>query len=193
MEKNTMQRNKKNAYLLILSISLFLLQGCSTNQNPEEANNYQDLSQLLQGDAVVNRFQEPGTQNTTVLESAIELSEKYARLSDEASLMRQQNQDLITQNSQLKEQFVSIKAQLQQTQKELKEANDILIEMRVELNNWKADVLGFRNEMRNAETAQLEALLKILQVLGGETKFETARKQIRTNSASAYASLNPSD
>jgi septal ring factor EnvC (AmiA/AmiB activator) len=177
--------------LLILSISLFLLQGCSTNQNPEEVNNYQDISQLLQGDAVVNRFQEPGTQNTTVLESAIELSEKYARLSDEASLVRQQNQDLITQNSQLKEQFVNIKAQLQQTQKELKEANDILIEMRVELNNWKADVLGFRNEMRNAETAQLEALLKILQVLGGETKFETARKQIRTNSA--YASLNPSD
>jgi len=185
-----MQSNKKTAYSLILLISLCLLQGCSTNQNPEEVNDYQDLTKLLHGDSVVRRFQEPDMQNTTVLESAIELSEKYARLSDEASLMRQQNQDLITRNTHLKDQIINFEKQLQQTQKELKEANEILIEMRVELNNWKADVIGFRNEMRNAETAQLEALLKILQVLGGETKTETAQRQPTTNST--FASLNPS-
>ena len=185
-----MQSNKKTAYSLILLISLCLLQGCSTNQNPEEVNDYQDLTKLLHGDSVVRRFQEPDMQNTTVLESAIELSEKYARLSDEASLMRQQNQDLITRNTHLKDQIINFEKQLQQTQKELKEANEILIEMRVELNNWKADVIGFRNEMRNAETAQLEALLKILQVLGGETKTETAQRQ--TTSNSTFASLNPS-
>ncbi len=185
-----MQNNKKNACSLILLISLFLLQGCSTNQNPEEVNDYPDMTKLLQGDSVVSRFQEPDTQNSTVLESAIELSGKYASLSDEASLMRQQNQDLIGQNTRLKEQITNFERQLQQTQKELKEANEILIEMRVELNNWKTDVLGFRNEMRNAETAQLEALLKILQVLGGETKTETAQRQTTTNST--FASLNPS-
>jgi len=190
MEIRTMQNNKKNACSLILLISLFLLQGCSTNQNPEEVNDYPDMTKLLQGDSVVSRFQEPDTQNSTVLESAIELSGKYASLSDEASLMRQQNQDLIGQNTRLKEQITNFERQLQQTQKELKEANEILIEMRVELNNWKTDVLGFRNEMRNAETAQLEALLKILQVLGGETKTETAQRQTTTNST--FASLNPS-
>src|SRR4030042_255070 len=57
--------------------------------------------------------------------------------------------------------------------KERGEANDLLTEMRVELNNWQANVIGFRDEMRDADKAQLEALLKILQVLGGETKTQS--------------------
>jgi hypothetical protein len=39
------------------------------------------------------------------------------------------------------------------------------------------DVLGFRNEIRQAETAQLEALLKILRVLGGEVTVESASSE----------------
>ena len=42
------------------------------------------------------------------------------------------------------------------------------LEMHVELNQWKADVLGFRDEMRKAEAAQLQALGKILRILGAE-------------------------
>ncbi len=42
------------------------------------------------------------------------------------------------------------------------------------LNNWKNDVLGFREEMRSAQTAQLQALMKILKALGGEPMTETA-------------------
>ena len=42
--------------------------------------------------------------------------------------------------------------------------------MRVELNNWKTNVLGFREEMRQADTEQLKALLKVLTILGGEVK-----------------------
>ncbi len=184
-----MQSNKKFIRSLILLISICLLQGCSTNQNPEEVNVHPDLTEILQSDSVARRFQESATQGPTVVESAIELSEKYAKLSDEASVLRQKNQDLITQNQQFKDKVITIERQLQQTQKELTEANEILIEMRVELNNWKRDVIGFRDEMRNAETAQLEALLKILQVLGGEFKTETAQRETMN---SAVASLNPS-
>ncbi|GAJ10469.1 unnamed protein product, partial [marine sediment metagenome] len=36
---------------------------------------------------------------------------------------------------------------------------------------------GFRNEMRDAEKAQLETLLKILNILGGEIKVESAQDQ----------------
>jgi len=62
----------------------------------------------------------------------------------------------------------TLKAQLSQTQKELEEANEFLQKMHVELNQWKADVLGFRDEMRKAEAAQLQALGKILRILGAE-------------------------
>jgi len=40
--------------------------------------------------------------------------------------------------------------------------------MTTELNNWKTDILGFRNEMRDAYTAQMEILLKIAQAMGAE-------------------------
>ena len=83
--------------------------------------------------------------------------------------MKEKKQALETENQQLKDELVPCKAQLAQAQKELSEANDLLVEMRGELNNWKSNILGFRNEMRQANTAQLEALIKILTILGAET------------------------
>jgi len=52
-----------------------------------------------------------------------------------------------------------------------------MIEMRIELNNWKTNILGFREEMRDADTAQLQALLRILNILGGEIKAESAQHE----------------
>ena len=121
---------------------------------------------------VAKRFPE-SAPGQTVVESAMELSDKYAILSEEAAVVRQQNYELITKNRQLEEQLVALEAQVRQTQKELTEANDILVEMRIELNDWKSDVLGFRDEMRDAGTEQLRALLKILEILGGEAKTES--------------------
>ena len=103
------------------------------------------------------------------------MSKKHLELSEEAAVLRQQNKELIVKNKQLEDNVVALDAQLKQAQKELNEANILLIEMRVELNSWKVDILGFRDEMRGAEKAQLEALLKILKALGGEVKVETAR------------------
>ena len=37
-----------------------------------------------------------------------------------------------------------------------------------ELTNWKTNVLGFREEIRSAEQAQLDALHRVLKLLGGE-------------------------
>ncbi len=90
-------------------------------------------------------------------------------------MLRQENQTVIADNRRLKDRLAVLETQLQQTQKELNEANDLLIEMRIELNNWKTDVLSFRDEMRDADSAQLQALLKILQILGGEVKTESAQ------------------
>jgi hypothetical protein len=49
--------------------------------------------------------------------------------------------------------------------------------MRIELNNWKTNILGFRDEMRDADKTQLQALLRILKALGGEVNPEVSSRQ----------------
>lgn len=122
------------------------------------------------GEAPAQRFQDTPLEGRTPVQSALELSEKYARLSDQNAALRQENQRLGTDNENLRQQVASLEAKLQQTQKELGEANNLLIEMLTELNNWKSNILGFRGEMRQAAQAQLEALLKVLEILGGQTE-----------------------
>jgi len=118
--------------------------------------------------STAKRFQDTPLEGRTAAESAIELSEKYARLSDQTVALREENQRLTSDNEALLQQIATLEAKLKKTQKELGEANELLIEMLGELNNWKANILGFRGEMRDAAKAQLEALLKVLEILGGE-------------------------
>ena len=188
-----MQTKKKIIALVVLLVPIFLLPGCSSTQKPAELAVDSAAVERQQNDSIAKRFQEPALEGPTVVESAMKLSGEYARLTHEAAILRQQNEDFIAQNRQLSEQVVSLDAQLQQAQKELAEANSLMIEMRVELNNWKTDILGFRNEMRNAETAQLETLLRILKVLGGQVTSESARAENTASVGSAVASLNKPD
>jgi len=168
-------------YISLLLIT-FLLSGCSSPHSRLDRGqvNVTSAPQSIdqqQNSPVAKRFQEPAPPGQTAVESAIELSQKYATLSEEAAVLRRQNQDLITENRQLKEQTTFLDATLKQTQKELTQANDLLIEMHIELNNWKTSVLGFRDEMRESEIAQLEALLKILKILGAEATTESAQAE----------------
>ena len=170
-----MQTNKKIMFFLIPSLLVLLPAGCSLPNKPVEVVFLPDSTQEQQNASVAKRFQNPAQKGPTVVESAIELSEKYAKLSEQAAVLQQKNQAFIAENRRLKEQVAPLKAQSQQLQKELAEANDLLVEMRIELNNWKVDILGFRDEMRDADKAQLQALLKILNILGGEVKAESAQ------------------
>jgi len=191
-----MQSNKKTILLMILLVPVLLLSNCvSVQELPKVAVISDSTAQLSspksekqQSDSVAKRFQESAPQQLTVVASAMELSKEHAKLSEEAAVLRQENKDLTARNLQLKDQAVTLEAQLQQTQRELSEANDLLITMRIELNNWKTDILGFRDEIRDAETAQLEALLKILKVLGGEVKTKSAQSE--DTSSTTVASLS---
>ena len=147
---------------------MFLLFGCSSTPTTVDVMPLADPTNRQQNDYIAKRFQEPTQQGRTAVESAMELSQKYARLSEETIALRTKHQGLIAQNNQLKEKAAELEAKLEQTQKELSEANNLLIEMRIELNSWKTNILGFREEMREAEKAELKALLDILKVLGGE-------------------------
>ena len=180
-----MRITKNTTLIPIVLLLASLIPGCTAPQEKAQTTILPDSAGGRQNGSIAKRFQEPPSR--TAVESAIELSEKYAKLSDEAAVLRQENQDFTAKNQQLKEQVTALETQLRQTQKELGEANDLLIQIHLELNNWKTDVLGFRDEMRDAEKAQLEALLKILKVLGGEVNAESAQQNDTSSPVAAIS------
>jgi outer membrane murein-binding lipoprotein Lpp len=170
-------RPYKKIMLSVILSGLFLFAGCMEMGQPfDTALRPAETGQKTDA-AAVNRFQDVDDDGPTPMESAIELSKKYAALSEEAGKLKVEKQDLISENRQLTQQVAALQAEAEQAKKELAEANDLLIEMRIELNNWKTDVLGFRDEMRQADKAQLETLLKILKVLGGEAAADLSPDQ----------------
>jgi septal ring factor EnvC (AmiA/AmiB activator) len=82
----------------------------------------------------------------------------------------------------------------EQLNRELTDANNMLVELRKELDRWRANVLGFRQEMREAQQTQLEALAKIMKMLGGEMALPPSSgpaagaAQPRSNAAAEPAS-----
>lgn len=162
----------RNAQIVLLSLALLvpIVGGCASSGSGPDGPATDTRSQEPANLTDPKRFQDTPGEKRTAVESAIELSEKYARLSDQAATLRQENQRITDENKDLRKQVVNLETKLRQTQKELTEANDLLIEMLAELNNWKSNILGFRGEMRDAARAQLEALLKVLEILGGEAE-----------------------
>ena len=167
-------RKMKTKKTVRLSIFVFLLilpvWGCGYLQKQPLAYSDTSSDRYVEDVSMANRFSENSYEKTTPVDSAIELSGKYAALSNEAAELKQNNRSLAEQNSLLKQKADELNKQLLQTQKELTEANDLLINMRVELNNWKTNVIGFRDEIRQVDSEQLKALIKILELLGGEVK-----------------------
>lgn len=153
---------------------LFLSAGCAEMNQPYGGNAANSSSGPKTNENVAKQFQDATPQGPSAVESAIELSKKYAALSEELSQVKQEKERLAAQNALLSQKIAPLEQELAQTKKELGEANDLLIEMRIELNNWKSDVLGFRDEMRQADKAQLETLMKILKVLGGDVQGGTS-------------------
>ena len=125
-------------------------------------------TQDAQSKSLEQRFTEPEEQAPGAVESALMWSHKYDELSNKTESLMDKNNSLIEENSELKHQLSQMQLELEQTKKELESANAFLQEMQLELNHWKDDVLGFRDEMRRAESTQLEALSRILKILGAE-------------------------
>jgi septal ring factor EnvC (AmiA/AmiB activator) len=167
-----MPKMKRTMALFLASLLVTLLLGCGSQDQVPGAMNSPGP-----GTPTAKPLQDTSLKGKTVVESAMELSEKYARLSDQTLALRQENQRLLSDNEDLKRQIAATEAKLKQTQKELGEANQLLIEMLTELNSWKTNILGFRGEMREASKAELEALLKVLEILSGEAEAGTIGRQ----------------
>jgi hypothetical protein len=124
---------------------------------------------------------EPERPVETAVDSALAWSEKYTQAVERLLKTQQENRALLEENRQLAAQAAKLQAELDQLRKELTDANAMLMEMRQALENWKRDVLGFRGEIRAAQGAQMDALSKVLRLLGGEVQAPTTRPAGQTS------------
>jgi len=168
---------------LLAAAPALLVAGCTLEKPLEVVVKPETPHEITPPASLPSRFQNPTAETPTAVDSAMEISEKYAKLTEEKARLEQENAKLREENKRLADEFTGCKAQLNQAKKELAEANDLLVEMRIELNNWKTNILGFRDEMRDADKAQLEALMKILKVLGGELKDQPGTAQAEAPAA----------
>jgi hypothetical protein len=109
----------------------------------------------------------------TAIESTLVLQDKYARALEDLRREQDRGRELTEQKQQLVDENTRLKTDLGKTQQELGEANGLLVQMRQEIEKWKGDVLGFRDELRQANRTQLDALAKVMTLLGGETAPKT--------------------
>ncbi len=112
--------------------------------------------------------EETASPSESAVDTALQWAQKYADVSERLSVTQRENRDLRKQNQELTGQVASLKDRLSRSENELAEANKMLMELQKELGQWKRNVLGYRNEMRQASQAEMEALIKILTLLGGE-------------------------
>jgi len=159
------KENGPAAILLCLAISLG---GCATLRPIDSSG----PSVAHANDTVAKRFQEPETRNATLIESAVDLSDKYAKLTLKMAELQQLHQDLQQENAQLKSRTRSLETQLKQVEAQLDESNRLIMDLNGELQVWKKDILGFRSEMRAAATAQINALMKIMREIGVEQSVD---------------------
>ena len=179
-------RSVKVVLAAAITVSVICFVGCQMVDQPISMDSMPRLNipagneQLLvadQGDAVLeNRFVDSEEQSGGAVESAIMWSQKYEELLSKNQELMDKNRQFFLDNSELRQQTDKIKVELEKTKTELADANEFMQDMHVELTKWKSDVLGFREEMRSAQTTQLQALSKVLTLLGAESTTVAANQ-----------------
>lgn len=135
-----------------------------------------------------NRFLEPEQNPGGAVDSALLWSQKYQQLSETTERLREENRRLTEENRTLAQTLATTQLELDRTKGELADANQFLQDMHGELTRWKTDVLGFRDEMRSSQVSQLQALGKILQILGAEPIGQETSVAATGSAPSAQAS-----
>lgn len=162
--------NRKITLIILTALTLGSF-GCNIVDEPIEIM-MPDLSkpktQPSTAAATGERFTDPQADKSGAVERALMWSQKYDELSVKVEKLMERNSTLVEENVANKHQLAQLQIEYDQTKKELDEANTFLQEMHLELTRWKSDVLGFRNEIRKAQTTQLNALSRILRILGAE-------------------------
>jgi len=159
--------------MTVLIITAFILSGCeipegvlpapietlTTPQQQEPADPEPSGSVIMYAE---------GGNNTVGIDQSRQWAQKNEELTRQLAQLKEKNTELYDDNKRLRDRHKMMTEDLERTEKELTEANELLIEMRKELDGWKTNVLGFREEINHVHKEQLQALIKIMKLLGAE-------------------------
>ena len=120
----------------------------------------------------------PRSTGASAVEQAVMWSAKYAGVVEELRVRETTIRDLEDASRETTAKVAVLEAQLATTREELEGANELLILMRDEIDKWKADVLGFREEMRKAQNAQMRALGQVLKLLGAVESVAATEEEV---------------
>ena len=160
-------------------VTVLVLSGCTMGNESDHAAQMsagqqqpdEGTADYLKAAAVQN---ETDTETSSAVDVALEWATKYRECSTQRDQLQRDSQQLLKEKQELKSELAQMKLKLAQAEQELTDANEMLIEMRTALEKWKLDVLGFRKEMRLAQKTELETLVKILRLIGGEVEVKLA-------------------
>ena len=171
-----MTRKRRTIETLMGVVTAMSVAGCWVVPGGQAPETVEQEPPTNQADFIERAHQaDAGAGGDSAVENALIWSEKYARAMEQVLRFQNDNRDLDAKNRGLVQQLATSQTELKQTQKELADANELLLEMRRELDRWKTNVLGFRKEMRDAQQAELEALTKVIRLLGGEVVEATTQ------------------
>lgn len=166
-----MNNIKKVISALVLVI--IVLSGCSINVPeeivPEQFHNTNAGANTsgAQANDSRNRFT-TSVEEDISFEEARNWAEKYKELKEQNEHLKKLNSELAVDNKRVMQRFDAMKTNLEIAEDELSAANEMLIEQRKELNDWKTNVLGYQEKNDYVHKEQLKAMVKILKLLGAE-------------------------
>ena len=106
--------------------------------------------------------------SASAVDTAMMWADKYAKAMEDLADAQERARTAERGQEDAEKQVRQLQRELEQVQKELDDANKMMLVLKGDLEQWKRDVLGFRKDIMEAQTAQLDALRQIMKVLGGE-------------------------
>ena len=117
------------------------------------------------------------TATTDAVNIGVTAVKKRNEIMDKLEKTREENWLLIEKERTAQKKVDELQVKLAGTEKELKDANEILTEMQAELKKWKEDVLGFRNEMRLSQKVLIEGVTRLHVLISGGVAMESPTTQ----------------
>lgn len=159
---------------VLMTVTLVLAAvGCDEQMSYRDRTPPPNASQLASGnveylaDSSVARDDESAASPSAV-EDALRWSRKYSETAEKLVAAQQDLHAAREEKQQLLAKVARLQTELDRAKQELRESNQMLVEMREELNRWKTNVLGYRDEMLRAQEVQLDRLHEIIKLLGGQ-------------------------
>ncbi len=184
-----MKRTWMKQAQVVLFAGIAALSGCDmepmgTNSMlspPEPQRNNSEGESAYLGKTAIS--DETGTAPEAAVDMALQWAKRCSDLSQQLQQENGRGRVLQQENAKFKQQVAKLQTNLSTAEKELRDANLMLMDLQKQLEGWKTNVLGFRKEMRQAQEVELKALYKILKLLGGEVVQTAGTADVGTRPA----------